>query len=301
MKQQKSLHRRIQEGKDFTTILPALVFLGIFVYYPVVQVVRISFTNWNLINDNFSYVGMKNWIWLFQGSGTKYLINSLKVTALYTLGELTITIVGGMLFAIILNRISTSFSIMRALVFLPKYVAMSSAAVVFIWILNTQNGILNYVLELFGQNRVNWLGDKNRALGSILMLTGWRTVGYGMMIYIASMRGISKNYYEAASIDGASKFVQFTRITLPLLSPTTLFLFVTTFISAMKVFQSVDVLTGGGPYRSTEVIVFMIYKYAMEDFRMDRASTVAVFFFIVLLAITAATMKVSSKRVSYDV
>ncbi|MGE4583173.1 MAG: carbohydrate ABC transporter permease [Sphaerochaeta sp.] len=300
MKPQPSMHIRIREGKDFATVLPALLFLGIFVYYPVVQVIRISFTNWNLINDNYQYVGLKNWTWLFQGSGTKYLLNSLKVTALYTLGELTITIVGGMIFALVFNRITSSFSIMRALVFLPKYVAMSSAAVVFIWILNTQNGILNFFLEQLGKDRVNWLGDRNRALFSILMLTGWRTVGYGMMIYIASMRGISKTYYEAASIDGASKWVQFTRITLPLLSPTTLFLFVTTFISAMKVFQSVDVMTAGGPYRSTEVIVFMIYKYAMEDFRMDRASTTAVFFFIILLAITAATMKVSNKRVNYD-
>ncbi|MDD4302286.1 MAG: sugar ABC transporter permease [Sphaerochaeta sp.] len=300
MKQRTPLQRRIESGKDFATVLPALLFLGLFIYYPVVQVVRISFTNWNLINDNYKYVGLKNWIWLFQGSGTKYLLNSLKVTALFTLGELTVTIVGGMIFALIMNRITASFSVMRALVFLPKYVAMSSAAVVFIWILNTQNGILNFFIEQFGGERVNWLGDRNRALLSILMLTGWRTVGYGMMIYIASMRGISKNYYEAASIDGASKWIQFSRITLPLLSPTTLFLFVTTFISAMKVFQSVDVLTSGGPYRSTEVIVFMIYKYAMEDFRMDRASTIAVVFFLVLLGITAATMRISNKRVNYD-
>lgn len=300
MKNQLLSPRNIARTKDFATVLPALLFLAVIVYYPVVQVVRISFTDWNLINDNYKYVGMKNWTWIFKGSGTKYLINSMKVTALYTLGELIITILGGLLFAMVFNRITSSFSIMRALVFLPRYVAMSSAAVVFIWILNTENGILNFFLGYFGQEKVNWLGDKNRALFSILMLTGWRTVGYGMMIYVASMRGISQTYYEAASIDGASKWVQFSRITLPLLSPTTLFLFVTTFISAMKVFQSVDVLTSGGPYRSTEVIVYMIYRYAMVDFRMDRASTVAVFFFFILLTITAATMKISNKRVNYD-
>ncbi len=293
--------KKSKQAGDFATVLPALFFLGLFVYYPVVQVVRISFTNWNLINDSYKYVGLKNWIWLFQGSGTKYLLNSLKVTALYTLGELFVTIVGGLMLAMIFNKLAASFSVMRALVFLPKYIAMSSAAVIFLWILNTDNGILNFIIMKMGGEKVNWLGDKSRALLSILMLTGWRTIGYGMMIYLASMRGISTNYYEAASIDGASKWKQFTRITLPLLSPTTLFLFVTTFISAMKVFQSVDVMTSGGPYRSTEVIVFMIYKYAMEDFRMDRASTVAVFFFIILLIITAATMRVSNRSVNYDV
>ncbi|MDT4761521.1 sugar ABC transporter permease [Sphaerochaeta sp. PS] len=300
MKLQLSRRSSKQVG-DFATVLPALLFLALFVYYPVVQVVRISFTNWNLINDNYQNVGFKNWIWLFKGSGTKYLLNSLKVTTLYTLGELFVTIVGGLMLAMIFNRMAGSFSLMRALVFLPKYIAMSSAAVVFLWILNTDNGILNFFLTKIGGSKVNWLGDKNRALFSILLLTGWRTIGYGMMIYLAAMRGISTTYYEAASIDGASKWTQFSKITLPLLSPTTLFLFVTTFISAMKVFQSVDVMTSGGPYRSTEVIVFMIYKYAMVDFRMDRASTVAVFFFIVLLAITAATMKISNRSVNYDV
>jgi ABC-type sugar transport system permease subunit len=294
-------HRTSAQVKDFSTVFLALLFLTVFVYYPVVQVIRISFTDWNLINDNYKNVGFKNWKWLFQGSGTKYLINSLKVTFLYTLGELTITLVGGMFLALVFNRLSKSFSIMRAVVFLPKYVAMSSAAVVFIWILNQDNGILNFFLAKLGGTKVNWLGDKNSALFSILMLTGWRTIGYGMMIYLASMQGISKTYYEAASIDGATAWTKFSRITLPLLSPTTLFLFVTTFISAMKVFQSVDVLTAGGPYRSTEVIVYMIYKYAMVDFRMDRASTVAVFFFVILLAITAATMKVSNRSVNYDV
>jgi len=293
--------KKSKQAGDFATVIPALFFLGLFVYYPVVQVVRISFTNWNLINDSYKYVGLKNWIWLFQGSGTKYLLNSLKVTALYTFGELFVTIVGGLMLAMIFNKLAASFSVMRALVFLPKYIAMSSAAVIFLWILNTDNGILNFIIMKMGGEKVNWLGDKSCALLSILMLTGWRTIGYGMMIYLASMRGISTNYYEAASIDGASKWKQFTRITLPLLSPTTLFLFVTTFISAMKVFQSVDVMTSGGPYRSTEVIVFMIYKYAMEDFRMDRASTVAVFFFIILLIITAATMRVSNRSVNYDV
>ena len=93
---------------------------------------------------------------------------------------------------------------------------------------------------------------------------------------------------------------RFWKITIPMLSPTTLFLLVTTFLSSMKVFQSVDILTGGGPYRSTEVIVYMIYKYAMQDFRMDRASTVAVMFFFILLVVTALTMKVSKKSVNYD-
>ena len=260
--------------KDFLCVVPALILIALFTYYPIVELVKISFTDWNLLNDTWNYVGFKNWKWLFNGSGTKYLWNSLKVTLLYSIGELSITLIGGMIFALIFNRMTKTFAAMRAIVFMPKYVAMSSAAVVFLWILNTDTGILNYFLSLFGIAPVDWLGDRSTALISVLMVTGWRCIGYGMMVYLSAMMGISTDYYEAAALDGANSVQKFFKITIPMLSPTTLFLFVTTFLSSMKVFQSVDILTQGGPYRSTEVFVYNIYRYAMEDFRMDRASTV---------------------------
>ena len=292
--------RTMSAVKDFICVFPAMVFLVIFTYYPICKLFQISFTDWNLINDTWNYVGLKNWIWLFNGSGTKHLLNSLRVTVLYSIGELAITLVGGMIFALIFNRMTKSFSIMRAVVFMPKYVAMSSAAVIFLWILNKDNGILNFLLTSVGLPAVDWLGNRKTALISVLMLTGWRAIGYGMMIYLSNMIGISRDYYEAASLDGATAVQSFFKITLPMLSPTTLFLFVTTFISSMKVFQSVDILTSGGPYRSTEVFVYVIYKYAMEDFRMDRASVIAIAFFIMLLVVTASTFKVSNRSVHYD-
>ena len=249
------------------------------------KLVQISFTDWNLLNDTWKYVGLKNWQWLFAGSGAKYLWNSLKVTFLYSMGEILVTMVGGMLLALLFNRMTRSFGLMRAFVFVPKYVAMSSAAVVFLWILNTDSGVLNYLLQCIGLPAVDWLNQQSTALPSVLMLTGWRVIGYGMMIYLSAMMGISQEYYEAASLDGANGVQKFFRITLPLLSPTTLFLLVTTFLSSMKVFQSVDILTSGGPARSTEVFVYLIYRYAMVDFRMDRAATAAVMFFLILLVI----------------
>lgn len=285
---------------DFLLVLPALVLLAIFTYYPVAKLIQISFTDWNLLKPTWNYVGLKNWNWLFNGSGAKYLWNSLKVTFVYTMGEISVTIIGGMIFALLFNRATKGFTLMRAVVFVPKYVAMSSCAVVFLWILNSDYGVLNYLLKAIGMQPVDWLNQKETAMISVLMTTCWRVVGYGMMIYMAAMKGISPQYYEASAIDGANKVQQFFGITLPLLAPTTVFLLVTTFLSAMKVFQSVDILTSGGPARSTEVFVYLIYRYAMVDFRMDRAATSAVMFFIVLLTITAATMKVSDSNVNYD-
>ena len=285
---------------DFLCVLPALALLAVFTYFPICKLFQISLTDWNLLSPTWTFVGLKNWKWLFAGTGAKYLWNSLKVTFLYSLGELTVTIVGGMLFALLFNRMTRGFSFMRAVVFMPKYVAMSSAAVVFLWILNTDSGVLNYLLECIGLSPVDWPGQSSTAVPSVLMLTGWRVIGYGMMIYLSAMMGISREYYEASALDGASSTQQFFRITLPLLSPTTLFLLVTTFLSSMKVFQSVDVLTGGGPYNSTEVFVYYIYRLAFRDFRIDRASVNALLFFVILLVVTASTIRITNKNVHYD-
>jgi len=290
----------IGKWKDFSTTIPALILIVMFTYIPIVNLIKISFTNWNLLNDSYKYVGFKNWKWLFAGSGTKYLLNSLRVTMLFSLGEIVITLFFGFLLALVFNRISKGFSAMRAIVFMPKYIAMSSAAVIFLWMFNTDSGIFNFFLGKMGLPIVDWLGNRRTALISVLLLTGWRDIGYGMIIYLSAIQGINKSYYEAADLSGASYWQKLRYITIPMLSPTTLFLFVTTFLASMKVFQSVDILTSGGPYRSTEVFVYQIYEYAMEDFRMDRASVMALAFFVLLLIITAFTMKISNNSVNYD-
>ncbi len=286
--------------KDFLCIQPAVIVIILFVYYPVLDLVRISFTNWNLLKEEYSYVGLKNYKWLFDGSGFKYFSNSIKVTAVYTFWEVLMALAGGILLALLFNRINRTFNAMRALVFMPKYIATSTSAIVFVWILNGDHGILNYVLGLFGINGPNWLANADTALTGILFLTLWRVVGYSMMIYLSAMKGIPQDYYEAASIDGADGVQRFRFITLPLLAPTTLFLFVTTFISSMKVFQSVDVMTAGGPYDATMVMVQWIYNLAFADFRVDRASVVSVIFFLILLVRTGLTMKYSQNNVNYD-
>lgn len=286
---------------DFSFVVPAIVLLAIFTYYPIAEVIRISFTNWDLLKPDYDYVGFKNYKWLLTGTGGKYFMNSLKVTLIYTVGEITITVVGGILFALLFNRPgSKGYTFMRVLTFTPRYIAMSSAAVVFLWLYDETYGIFNYFLGLIGAEPIRWLQDKYMAMVSILLLTGWRAIGYGMMIYLANMRSIPETYYEAAALDGANGRQKFFKITVPLLGPTTVFLLVTTFISSMKVFQSVDVLTGGGPSRATEVLVYLVYNYAMNKFRMDQACTIALALFAFLLLVTVATMKISDNKVNYD-
>lgn len=303
------LHQRWERMKDLFCVEPALIFFLLFVYYPVIDMVRISFTDMGILTTGKQeFVGLANYNWLFNQSGAKYFWESLRITATYTFWEVVITLVGGMLLALLFNRMSRGFNVMRSIVFMPKYIAVSTSAVVFMWILyspaaagaNQSEGILNYFLSLFGITGPHWLIDASTALTGVLILTAWRVVGYAMMIYLSAMQGIPQDYYEAARIDGADGVQQFRFITVPLLAPTTLFLFVTTFIASMKVFQSVDVMTGGGPGTATNVMVQWIYNLTFQDFRTARGAAVSVVFFLILLVCTMATMKYSNKNVNYD-
>ena len=287
--------------KDLFCVEPALFFFLLFVYYPVIDLVRISFTDMRMLSDaTFDFAGFKNYKWLFAGSGAKYFIESLKITASYTFWELMITLVGGILLALLFSRLTKLFNAMRTIVFMPKYIAVSTSAVVFIWILNGRFGIFNSMLSVFGIQGPDWLNDANTALAGILTLTAWRVVGYAMMIYLSAMKGIPQDYYEAAAIDGADSFNRFRHITFPMLAPTSLFLFVTTFIASMKVFQSVDVMTSGGPSKATNVLVYWVFNLSFQDFRVARAASVSVIFFLILLLCTVATMRWSRRSVNYD-
>ncbi len=287
--------------KDLFFVEPAVFFFLLFVYYPVIDLVRISFTDMRMLSDaTFSFEGLKNYTWLFKGTGLKYFLESLSITATYTFWELFITLVGGMLLALLFNRMTRGFNAMRAVVFMPKYIAVATSAVVFIWILNGRFGILNNFLAALGVKGPDWLNQADTALTGILFLTAWRVVGYAMMIYLSAMKGIPKDYYEAAAIDGADPVHRFRFITLPLLAPTTLFLAVTTFIASMKVFQSVEVMTNGGPGKSTNVLVQWIYLLSFEEFRVARAAAVSLVFFLILLVCTAVTMRYSNRSVNYD-
>ena len=285
---------------DFLCVLPVVIYFLVMTYYPIADLLHTSFTDWNLLRKDYEYVGLKNWEWLFGGNGWSQFLKTLGVTAVYTLGEVIATLAGGMALAHLFSRSNKLFNAMRSLLVLPKYISVSTIGVVFVWLMNDQYGLFNRLLTSAGFEPVRWLTSPDNAIWSVILVAVWRNVGYAMIIYLSAMKGIAKDYYEAAALDGAGAFKRWRYITLPLLAPTTLFLFVTTFLSAMNVFQTVDVMTEGGPYSSTEVIVYWIYDLAFKDYRVDRAACVSLVFFAVLMLFTVLTMKWSKYKVNYD-
>lgn len=289
-----------QNFYEFLCVVPAIALILVISYYPIVELFRISFTDWNLIRPTYSYVGFTNWEWFVKTIKMNHVLNSFAATLKYTIGHMAIILVVGMLLALLLNRMTKGFAVMRSIIFLPHYVAMSTAALIFLVMLNEHYGVFNYMLEAATGKRVAWLANGSLAMFVMIIIASWRSIGYDMLIYLSGMQGISAQYYEAAKLDGANGRQIFFKITLPLLAPTTLFLAVTQFISSMKVYAVADVLTAGGPYRATEVLVYLIYTMAFVDYRVDRAAVVAILFFFFLLIVTVLTMDVSDRKVNYD-
>lgn len=300
-KRKTSIYKMRGKFCDFACALPAIIFFIIFTYYPLAELFRISLTNWNLMKPEYDYVGLKNYNWLFSGGpGTKRLLNSLKVTLLFTAADVFFSCVLGLLLALLFSRTTRFFKIMRTLVILPKYVTVSASALVFMWIYNESYGVLNVLYSAIGMEPINWLGNRNSALWAVIIFSIWRSVGYAMMIYLSAIKGLSQDYFEAAALDGANGFQTFRHITVPLIAPTTLFLAVTSFLSAMKVYQTIEILTSGGPYEATSAMVFWIYDLAFHSYRLDRASAVGCIFFVILLVSTLVTMRWSDRKVNYD-
>lgn len=284
--------------KDFSFALPALAFLGAFLYYPLAYSIYISFTNWNMTRPVKKFVGADNYTRLLTSAD---FYQSLKVTMIYTVLDVAFTLGIGLLLALLFNVANSKlYAFMRGVIFMPYYISMVIAAMVFTWMYNGQYGLLNYVMGLLGLEGVNWLVNPATVIPALVAVSVWKGAGFAMILFIAGMRGIPQEYYEAAAIDGAGRVQQFRHITLPLLSPMTLFLLITTFISSMQVFQSIDVMTNGGPLQASNAIVYWIYTMAFSEFKTGRASALVIILFVIILLLTLLQWVVGRKKVHYE-
>jgi len=293
----RSWRTALEKWKDFLFALPALALLGIFLYYPLGNSLYISLTNWNMTKPVKKFVGADNYTYLL---GHEDFYQSLKITFTYTIMDVVLTLVIGLLLALMFNVSSRLYAFMRGIIFMPYYISMVIAAMVFIWIYNGKYGLLNRVVTLFGIDPVEWLIHPQTVLPALVVVSVWKGVGFAMILFIAGLRSIPSDYYEAAAIDGANRWMLFRYISLPLLSPMTLFLVITTFISSMQVFQSIDIMTNGGPLQSSNAIVYWIYTMAFSQFRTGRASALIMIFFVIILLLTALQWLISRKKVHYE-
>jgi ABC-type sugar transport system permease subunit len=242
-----------KSGNDnigYLFLLPNFLIYGLFILVPLLYSVFYSFTNFNLFE--WEFVGLRNYKFMFNDD---HFIKALMNTAKYTVGSIFISMILGLFLAISLNSDIWGKKIFRPLFFIPNTVSVIAASMAWLYIYNNNVGILNIFLSSIGLPKRNWLLDIDLALNSIIVVGIWASMGYNMIVYLAGLQTIPGYLYEAARIDGASGIRQFFSITLPMLAPTTFFLFVMGTIRSFQVFGQVYAMTNGGPMNSTTTIV----------------------------------------------
>ncbi|MDQ6421012.1 sugar ABC transporter permease [Paenibacillus sp. LHD-117] len=246
-------------------LLPGLVGLIAFNLYPIVMSAFVSFTDWDLLTEP-EYVGFDNYIDVFTGEKSRLAILN---TFTFIIGYIPIILIASLALALLLNRKIRFLSFYRAAVFIPVITSWVAVSIIWRWILNGQNGLLNYLLSLVGVQGPIWLQDFFWAMPSIVMVTVWKDVGFFAIIILAGLQDISEDYYEAAKIDGAGTFQQLIKISIPMVTPSMFFVVIISLINSFQLFDQVLVMTGGGPAGSTSTMVEQVYRNAFQITRWD--------------------------------
>ena len=293
-KRRKALRREL---KGLAFVAPAFIGLLVFTLYPMVNAVINSLYNWNMGGRSAKkFVGLYNYRKLFRNDEI-YLI--LSNTLRYVLYILPFILVFGFLLGVLLQKKSKLNVVFRTLIYTPHVASMVGLSVVWLYIFNPQYGILNAALSAVGLRPLRWINDTSTAHMSIVIVTIWRTLGYCVVVYLGAIHHIWEVIIEAAHIDGANAWQTTWKITMPLVSPTTFMLLILQTISIMKLFTTIENMTGGGPGNATANLPMMLYDYAFSRYQMGYASAIAMVLFALILLINLIQMSLE-RFVSYD-
>lgn len=282
--------------KGYLFLLPNFAGFFVFMALPIIFGFIISLTNYNGFNQ-FDFVGLKNYIDMFQDEYfTVSLWNNLK----YTLVTVPGTVIAALLLAVAVNTGMKGTKLFRTLYFLPHITSMVAVGIVWAIIFNPTTGPVNQTLLALGSDHLpQWLSSSKMALPTIMLISIWKQAGYYMIILLAGLKSVPQQLYEAASIDGAGAVKKFFKITLPILSPTMFMVIILNVIGSFQVFDLINIMTQGGPGRSTNVLVYRIYQEGFRNLDFGYASAMAYFLFLIVLIITLIQFKGQKKWVSY--
>lgn len=285
--------------KDFFTgmgfILPSLLGFLIFTFIPVVISLCLSFTSWNFMEgiEGIKFNGLANYIRLFSD---EWFLNSYKNNIIFTAVTVPVLIALGLVMATIINKYIYGGGVVRTMIFIPYIASVVAVCTVWMVLLQPSYGPVNEFFRSIGiANPPGWLTDFKWSLPSIMVIYVWQQVGYYSIVFLAGLKGLPEDVYEAAKVDGASSIRQFFSLTVPLISPTTFFLTIMGIIGSFKVFDQISVLTQGGPGSSSSVMAYYVYRTAFDYFEMGYANTLAWALFVLVFIVTLVQWKMQAK------
>jgi multiple sugar transport system permease protein len=271
-----------QDVAGYVFILPSMLFLAVFVIYPILSAFYLSFHRYTLLEPP-AWRGLDHYFELLEDPRfAKALVN----TFLFALMTVPVGTCLSLLLAALINKPLRGILLYRTAYYLPVVASFVAVSFIWLWLFEPQFGMLNQLLEAVGLPGLAWLRDPSTALLSIALLSIWKNAGFNMVIFLAGLQGIPQYLYEAAEIDGASAVQRFRHITIPMLSPTTFFVFVVYFIGALQMFVQSWILTQGGPLDSTLTVVYLIYQNGFEALKMGYACAMSVVLFLFIALVT---------------
>lgn len=301
MKHKKQTNLTIRQRDNiwgYAFILPCVIIFLIFTIYPFCYSAFLSMQEKVGTNiTDLQFAGAKQFIKAFQ---SKEMWNSFKVTALYTFPTVFFHLAIGLSLAVLVNKSIHLKGLVRAMYFVP--VILSTVVISMVWkfMLSPKVGLFNLFLSNFGIDPdIAWLKSPKLAMTAVIIVGVWKWIGYFMVLYLAALQDIPVSLYEAAEIDGANGRQKFFKITFPLLGNTTQFLMIISVINTFQVFDQIFMMTGGGPIKRTDVIVYYIYRQAFQIYDMPYASAVSWLLFVVIFVLTALQMRISKEKMEY--
>jgi len=287
--------RRGDGRAAFWMLLPFALFFTAFVIYPLITNFYYSFTNYRFGHvGSPEFIGLNNYTRLFRDTG---FVTSMRNTFVYAFFSVILISAAGLFFALACNRSRRSIKVIRGIFVAPYAVSFVAASLIWLMLLDPGLGAVNKVLIALGVNQPpSWLFDANLALPSLIAINIWKNAGYVMLLFLAGLQSVPPELYDAAKVDGAGLFQKIRNVTLPSISPVTIFVLITVCIEAFKTFDQVKIMTRGGPMLRTSTVVYQIYLRAFEDFQMGYAATQSVALLVIVLLVTLANFKAIAKR-----
>lgn len=282
---------RKEAGLAYLLILPTFGLTFLFTIYPLITLFFKSFYTGSLLGNEHHFIGLKNYVVALENGG----LHSIWITARYTIGFVILTVVIGLLIALLLNKPLKGMGIFRTVFIIPFVVPIVATAFSWLSMFNPAFGIVDRILREVGIPNIQWFNDPRAAIYTVILFSSWQYLGQNIILFLAALKTVPKNLLDAASIDGASSIRRFFSVTLPLLVPAGTIVVVLSTIRGLQTFTEIYILTRGGPLHSTSTTVFYIYQQAFKFYNTGTADALATILFLIIFFITVFQMKVLRK------
>ncbi len=278
-------------------ITPVVLGYLVFMFGPIVYAFAMSFTDWSLLRET-SFLGIDNYMRAVKDDPIFW--DSVGNTLYFSLGLVPLNILLALGLALLLKNKLPGIGLFRTAIFTPVVISLVVWAIVWKYIFATDGGMVNTVLQMFGIESIPWLYSKNWTMPVVILVSALKNVGMNMVILLAALHDVPKDYYEAAKIDGASKWASLKSITLPLITPALFMTTIITIIGSLKVFGQIYIMTGGGPGTRTYVLVYYIYRQAFLSYEFGYASAIAFILYFMILVLTVVQWNLRKRWVHYE-